>query len=66
MITCPECKEEHREEQIRIVDEGFSYAYGSLVGNTSDLRAMCPDCGEYLDDLIDVDDVIELWEDAMF
>lgn len=66
MITCPECKEEHREEQIKIVDEGFSYAYGSLVGSTKDLRAVCPDCGEYLDDLIDVDDVIESWEDSMF
>ncbi len=62
MITCPECKEQHEEEQIRIVDDGFSHEFGSTV----DLHALCPDCGEYLDDLIDVSKVTESWKDAMF
>ena len=59
MITCPECKEQHEEEQIRIVDDGFCHEFGSTV----DLHALCPDCGEYLDDLIDVDDVIKRLKD---
>ena len=58
-MICPTCNEEHQDHQIRIVNEGFNYAYGSIVGNTEELRAVCPDCGDYLDDLIDVDDVIK-------
>lgn len=66
MILCERCGEEHSEEQIRIVNEGFSFAHGSVVGSTEDLRAVCPDCGEYLDDLIDVEDVIRAKEESYF